>query len=255
MKKIIVFLLAAAMCLSCSSCDIGTLAGNDTKYAPNGLEYRVNEDGQTCTIVGIGKCTDTMVEIPQTIKRYKVTVIGKEAFCVPAKQGNEICAGITDFILPDGLIHIEESAFLGCSSLTQIVIPNSVVEIGISAFQECIGLTSLTLSENLTCIPTQIACGCTSLQSIVIPKSVKIIDESAFLQSGLLRVTLYAGIEELKDFSFHSLSVAPTFYYEETLDQWNKIAIGNAVVADFENSFIKCQDAEMSFRQWYDQTP
>ena len=69
MKKIIVFLWAVVMCLSCSSCDIGTLAGNDTKYAPNGLEYRVNEDGQTCTIIGIGKCTDTVITMH--------TVVGK----------------------------------------------------------------------------------------------------------------------------------------------------------------------------------
>ena len=134
------------------------------------------------------------------------------------------------------------------------MIPNSVVTIEACAFQECTGLESLTLSENLTYIPTQIACGCTSLQSIVIPKSVKTIDESAFLQSGLLQVNLHVGIEELKDFSFHSLTASPTFYYEGTMEQWNKISIGSGVVLDFENSFIKCQDAAMSFRQWYDKT-
>jgi hypothetical protein len=248
-------LLVAVMCLSFVACDIDALMENDTGYAPNGLEYRINEDGKTCTIVGIGKCTDTVVEIPQTIKKYKVTSIGKEAFCVPAKQENEICVSITDFILPDGLVNIEESAFWGCSSLTKLVIPDSVVAIGISAFQECTGLESLTLSENLTYIPTQIACGCTSLQGIVIPKSVKTIDEAAFLQSGVLEVTLYTGIEELKDFSFHTLSASPTFYYEGTLEQWNKIALGSGVVLDFENSFIKCQDAEMSFYQWYNRAP
>jgi hypothetical protein len=255
MKKFLALLLVAVMCLSFAACDIDALMENDTGYAPNGLEYRINEDGKTCTIVGIGKCTDTVVEIPQTIKKYKVTAIGKEAFCVPAKQENEICVSITDFILPDGLVNIEESAFWGCSSLTKLVIPDSVVAIGISAFQECTGLESLTLSENLTCIPTQTACGCTSLQSIVIPKSVKTIDESAFLQSGLLQVNLYVGIEKLKDFSFHSLTASPTFYYEGTLEQWDKIAIGSGVVLDFENSFIKCQDAEMSFHQWYNRVP
>ena len=106
MKKMLALLLVAVMCLSFAACDIDALMENDTGYAPNGLEYRINEDGKTCTIVGIGKCTDTVVEIPQTIKKYKVTSIGKEAFCVPAKQENEICVSITDFILSSAFIII-----------------------------------------------------------------------------------------------------------------------------------------------------
>ena len=102
MKKLIALLLAAVMCLSFSSCDIDTIAENDTGYAPNGLEYRVNEDSQTCTIIGIGKCTDTVVEIPQTIKKYTVTVIGKDAFLDQTQ--------ITEILFPDGLLSIEDSA-------------------------------------------------------------------------------------------------------------------------------------------------
>ena len=45
-----------------------------------GLAYEVNADGTTCTITGMGICTDTEVYIPATIDGYSVTAIGAKAF-------------------------------------------------------------------------------------------------------------------------------------------------------------------------------
>ena len=234
---LITCIIALLLSFTLTSCD------DESLYAPNGLEYKINDDGETCTIIGIGKCTDTVVHIPEQIKKYKVTAIGEEAFCAPRNQESALCENITEFILPNGLTTIEKSAFLGCKALTSIVIPDTVLTIEACAFQECTALTSITLSESLTSISTQICAGCTSLQSIVIPASVKMIEESAFLQSGLLQVTLGSEIEEIKDFAFHSDIASPTFYYSGTTVQWKSITFGSSFVFDFENSFVKCSDS------------
>jgi hypothetical protein len=41
-------------------------------YTLSGLEYRINEDGETCTIIGIGKYKSTDLEIPEKIGDYMV---------------------------------------------------------------------------------------------------------------------------------------------------------------------------------------
>ena len=69
-----------------------------------GLTYSINEDGETCTVAGIGSCTDTEIIIPViSPDGYTVTKIGKEAF-------------------------------YGCSGLTSVTILDSVASIGAGAF-------------------------------------------------------------------------------------------------------------------------
>ena len=99
-KKLNFVLCVFIFLLACSLSFVGCDELESDIYADNGLEYVVNSDGVTCTIVGIGKCTDTVITVPESIRDYWVTAIGKEAFC----PGNyEICADITEMILPEGL--------------------------------------------------------------------------------------------------------------------------------------------------------
>ena len=55
-------------------------AASQNSYTPtiqssNKLKYEVNADGSTCTITGIGTCTDKDLEIPSVIDGYKVTAM------------------------------------------------------------------------------------------------------------------------------------------------------------------------------------
>jgi len=58
---------------SCGEVETRTVA---TTPSSVGLKYAVNPDGETCTIRGIGTCTDTKIIIGQTIDGYRASFVG-----------------------------------------------------------------------------------------------------------------------------------------------------------------------------------
>ncbi len=99
-----------------------------------GLAIRVGSDG-TCTVVGMGTCTDTEVEVPSKIEGFAVVAIGEDAFA-----GN---TAIVSVILPEGVETIGENAFASCSSLAVMTLPASLRRIGRGAFLRCSNLNGV----------------------------------------------------------------------------------------------------------------
>ena len=64
--------------------------------------------------------------------------------------------GLTEYIIPNSLTSIGESAFVDCSRLKSVTIPISVTYIGYHAFGRCGGLTSVT---SVNPDPSKIALG------------------------------------------------------------------------------------------------
>ncbi|MBP5665098.1 MAG: leucine-rich repeat domain-containing protein [Clostridia bacterium] len=96
----------------------------DPEYS-TGLAYTDNGDG-TCTITGIGTCTDLDVLIPPAIDGLTVSAIGEKAF--------ENQTTLTDIVIPDTVTSIGKRAFYGCTGLTEFTIPSSVTSIGTQIF-------------------------------------------------------------------------------------------------------------------------
>ena len=235
MKKTIALLMSVCLLLCMSaltSCNLDI-----PLYAPNGLQYIINADGKTCTIVGIGKCTDTEVAIPESILKLPVTVIGQDAFC-DQKQ-------ITKVTIPEGIVQIENSAFMYCTGLTEIILPNSLVQAGTYSFGFCDNLRSIQFSKNLTEIPVQMFYMCKSLEEVIIPDSVKVIGDGAFAECPLKSVTLGSGIEKVENFGlmnhgtygFQPLTVT----YNGTLAQWQNVERGGRWIQEIDCTF-SCQD-------------
>ena len=163
-----------------------------------GLSYRVNDDGTTCTVTGIGTCTDTQLFIGGTIDGYTVTAIGAWAFEGCSLRSVTIsdsvtdighgafsaCSNLTDITLPRGITIIPNSAFSHCTSLKTIVIPENVTMIDYNAFSGCTALCSIVIPDKVTCISTVAFHNCTALTDITISDNVTYIGENVFENSG-----------------------------------------------------------------------
>ena len=158
-----------------------------------GLVYEVNSNGTTCTITGMGTCTDTEVYIPSVIDGYKVTIIGVKAFAD--------CTAITSITIPETVITIGTRAFYGCTGLTEITIPESVSSIGTQIFYKSHiktvyynGTAGTNNLENVflnepsienvifggTVVPYGICYGCSNLKNITLLDSVRKVEDRAF---------------------------------------------------------------------------
>ena len=133
------------------------------------------------------------ISVPSSITyagvAYDVTSIGKNAF--------RKCKNLTSVSLPEGLMRIEDIAFLDCTGYVgELVIPStvasigeyalngftgaitvkgSVKDVGERAFQGCTGLTSITVSGS---IGRDAFAGCTGLTSITLKDGCSLGDDA-----------------------------------------------------------------------------
>ena len=133
----------------------------------------VSEDGK-CLIkdgVLVSYCPGT-ADAAEYIVPQGVVTIGNSAFLRDES--------ITSVTIPAGVTTIDNYAFSQCANLASVSIPETVESIGDGAFNYCESLTSVTLPEGLISIEYFAFNKCSNLSSITIPKTVKTIGEWAF---------------------------------------------------------------------------
>ena len=201
----------------CSACG-EILVAQETVWAlgSEGLAFQTNSDGTSCTITGIGTCTDTEIAIPRYYNDLLVTAIAESAFSEQTQ--------ITSFIfLSDNVTTLGRRAFYGCTGLTEFTVPASVTNIGAQVFFHCdnlatltynstysntenpfiqqseitkvifggtsvpanvlyqaAGVTEIEILDTVTTIGSSAFAGCTGLTSVVVPDSVTTINGGAF---------------------------------------------------------------------------
>ena len=160
-------------------------ASNPTFYVGN-FGYRViDEEKGYVELTSADSSLSGTVTVPKTIthngKTYMVTSIGSMAF-----MGRDKITGIN---LPNGLLHIGDSAFDYLESLKgTLTLPDSLLSIGDSAFRNCTGLTgNLVLPKSLKSIGKNAFFKCTSLNgTLTLPEGLEQIGKQAFFDCNKL---------------------------------------------------------------------
>ena len=208
------------------------------------LEYKVNSDGKTCTITGLGNYSSKNLVIPYKIGDYEVTAIADCAF-----QGTDIIT----FSGGDNIITIGKAAFRNCRYLRMALIPEKVVEIEEYCFEFCESLSNVTFPQNLVSIGYAAFAECSSLVSLDIPDTVLEIEGYAFDQcKSLSNIKLPSKLRSVEDGTFLKCSSLVTINIPETVirigvcafslcQSLTSINIPNKVEAIGDFAFSGCQ--------------
>lgn len=70
------------------------------------------------------------------------------------------------YVIPSGVLRIEDFAFYNCSGLTDVVIPDSLTYIGESAFSGCSGVKTVTMGVGVATICKEAFRSCTSMTDV-----------------------------------------------------------------------------------------
>ncbi len=199
-----------------------------------GLEYILNEDGESYSVKGMGTCTDSELGIPATYEGLPVTCILESAFngytnkitsvLIPAsitKIGNRAFGNtyiknvyylgdIADWCAitfegSNDLFRHCENFYVNNQLITELVIPGTVEQINDYAFSFLKSITSITISEGVKSIGVRSFLSCSNVTSIIIPDGVTSIGSWAFASCrGIESLTIPAGVENFGDYAFLS---------------------------------------------------
>lgn len=229
-------------------------------------------EGITCVDFCFTECNNLLsVSIPASVteitrnsfsdcKNLKNIIVNKDnpAFCsvegaLFSKDGHNllrVAGGLSGkYTVPDDVISIDNSAFLGCRSLTSVIIPKSVTSIGNWAFQDCTSLTTVEIPSSVTSVGVRAFFNCTSLTavelpdnvtsigrgvfgdcsgliSLKIPDSITIINSETFENCGsLTSVTIPKGVTSIRLRTFYGCNSLKDIYYTGSEADWGKIDI------------------------------
>ena len=154
-----------------------------TEAIIDGIKYKLDEQNNTASVTYNISGPDVpnynqlsgVVVIPATISysgTYTVTSIGFSAF--------EKAPSITEIVLPNTIIRIEEYAFHHCDELKKVDIPSSVTYLGDFAFRSCGKLTTVNIPAGIKKIGTYTFSYCEALKDFYVPATVDTIRTMAF---------------------------------------------------------------------------
>ena len=162
------------------------------------------------------------------------TVLELSGTCLVDKEAQAlICslpsAEVTEIIVPDGILHISEKAFMGQGQLTKVKLPEGIKTIGDYAFYGCGSLTAINLPEGLTAIGNDAFSDNESLTELVIPASLESLGGNAFYScSKITSVNIPGAVKEIGRNTFNYCSALTT------------VTIGEGVTLIAANAFNDC---------------
>lgn len=118
--------------------------------------------------------------------------------------GFRYCFTLQEVSLPEGLISLDEFAFMDCQKLQEIRLPKSLKTLGRGTFAGCHALPEIELPEGLETVGEGALMNCLSLTSVVIPASVTEMGDRPFSGDWALKtVEIKGNVPRLSNSSFH----------------------------------------------------
>lgn len=152
----------------------------------NGLAFTSNGDG-TCTLTGLGKCTDACIVIPSTSP-----------------------AG-------DLVVAVAPRALYGCAA-TAIQLPSTVTSIGALAFADCPNLIHISVD-----IRNAYYC---DIDGVLYTSDGYSLLTYPAMHAGK-SITLSSVTAEISDMAFYNCAYLTHVYYTGSAEQWESIVIGS----------------------------
>lgn len=200
MKKLLLFLLCAVLCLALCSCsgngssapaapkaDTATPTPAPTATPEPAFEpldwatvteapaanfaYELSWDEESYRITAYNG-TDAIVKVPAAIEGKPVTGLGEDLF-----RSNET---ITHVYLPDTVRYMGDSCFNNCPNLVQLHLPANLSEIAQATCKECRKLVQVDLPTALTSIRQSAFSECISLKEIELPATTTYMEKDVF---------------------------------------------------------------------------
>ena len=136
---------------------------------------------------------------------YRYQILGLEVQKgITSVGGFRYCFTLQEVSLPEGLISLDEFAFMDCQKLQEIRLPKSLKTLGRGTFAGCHALPEIELPEDLETVGEGALMNCLSLTSVVIPASVTEMGDRPFSGDWALKtVEIKGNVPRLGNYSFH----------------------------------------------------
>ena len=190
----------------CSICKVDQPVSSGLAFTSNG--------GGTCTLTGMGSCTDVSLIIPETSPAGEtVTAIAAGAF----KNRTDI----KSIYIPATVTSIGDEAFKG-SAATHVTVPAPVV----AAFKATSVTDLVVIGTGI--IPYGAMQGTTTLRNLKMEEGVAEIGENAFSGTGLKSISMPASLTKIGPGAFSNCG------------SLNNLVVGEGVVEIGERAFHNC---------------
>ena len=186
--------------------------------ASQALEIDFHDYSKTCTVTGLGNCSDTDIVIPPMYGEYLVTKISNEAF--------KNCTSLTSITIPYSITEIGGDAFSGCTSLKSVEFAenSTLTDIGQGAFENCTSLADIVIPGSVRYIYRDMFANCTSLVSATLGSGIEQINDGVFKDcTALTNITIPNTVTYFSSSVFENCTSLENVYYTGSIEDWLKI--------------------------------
>lgn len=146
---------------------------------------------------------------------------------------HELNEKITSICIEEGISHIGNSAFTGCTSLKSASLPDTMLSIGDNSFYGCTSIESVNIPANVITISNRAFLDCTSLKEISFPPSLNSIGIASFYNcSSLVKAEFSEGLKELYDKAFSNCESLTSVTLPKSLTYIADDALGLKLIPD-----------------------